>query len=80
MVEEMSLKEYCDLSPISRLQALATLVDDCLQTKTLRFPHSASFSVSFQDATIGALNCTPELKFGVFAGTIWIKASKWWTS
>ena len=36
LIEQLGSKEYCDIDPQLRLQALVTLVDDCLQTKTLR--------------------------------------------
>jgi hypothetical protein len=36
LIEQLTSKEYCEIEPHLRLQALVTLVNDCLQTKTLR--------------------------------------------
>ena len=36
LIDQLTSKEYCDIDPNLRLQALVTLVHDCLQTKTLR--------------------------------------------
>ena len=36
LLQQLSEREYGDVAPELRLQALVTLVNDCLQTKTFR--------------------------------------------